>query len=112
MVVAALAVEAAAAFITGQFFSLGSAALLSLAAGYAWGTAKFAFDGLLQATVPPDQRGRAFTRSETVFQLAWVAGAAIPTGIVVDVRIGLIVAGVTALLAQTIYVSQLLQRRA
>jgi hypothetical protein len=110
MVVAALAVEAAAAFLAGQFFGLPAAAFLSLAAGYAWGTAKFAYDGLLQATIEPEARGRAFTRSETVFQLAWVAGAFIPTALVIDVRIGLILAGVVALLAQTLYVSRLLQR--
>jgi hypothetical protein len=112
MVVAALAVEAAAAFVAGQFFSLPAAALLSLAAGYAWGTAKFAFDGLLQATVAPAARGRAFTRSETAFQLAWVLGAVLPTGLPIDVRIGLAVAGCTALAAQTLYVSRLLARTA
>lgn len=111
MVVASLAVEAAAAFIAAQFFGLPAAAVLTLAAGYAWGTAKFAFDGLLQATVAPSGRGRAFTRSETMFQLAWVFGAFIPTGITFDVRFGLILAGVTALVAQTLYVSRLLQRR-
>ena len=110
MVVAALAVEAAAAFIAAQFFGLPAAAFLSLAAGYAWGTAKFAFDGLLQATVEAADRGRAFTRSETIFQLAWVIGAVIPTSIVLDVRVGLIIAGVTALFAQTVYVSRLLQQ--
>ena len=111
MVVGALAVEAAAAFIAGQFFGLPAAAFLSLAAGYAWGTAKFAFDGLLQATVAATDRGRAFTRSETIFQLAWVIGAFVPTAMVLDVRVGLIIAGITALFAQTVYVSRLLQQR-
>ena len=53
-------------------------AALSAAAGFAWGTAKFGFDGLLQATVPARSRGRAFTGSETFFQFAWVLGALIP----------------------------------
>lgn len=110
MVVAALAVEAAAAFLAGQFFGLGAAVVLALAAGYAWGTAKFAFDGLLQSSLPPKERGRAFTRSETMFQLAWVLGAVIPTGLTIDVHLGLPIAGVVALLAQTIYVSRLLRR--
>lgn len=110
MVVAALAVEAAAAFIAGQFFGLPAAIFLALAAGYAWGTAKFAFDGLLQATLPQSLRGRAFTKSETVFQVAWVIGAVIPTGLTIDIRIGLVIAGCVALLAQTLYVSRLLQR--
>lgn len=110
MVVAALAVEAAAAFVAGHFFGLPAAVALALAAGYAWGTAKFAFDGLLQATVSPSLRGRAFTKSETIFQLAWVLGAIIPTALVIDIRIGLVIAGIVALVAQTIYVSRLLQR--
>lgn len=110
MVVAALAVEAAAAFVAAQWFGLAAAAALSLAAGFAWGTAKFAFDGLLQATVPPEGRGRAFTRTETAFQLAWVVGALLPTGITLSAELGLAAAGIAALVAQTIYVSRLLQR--
>ena len=61
MVVAALAVEAAAAFVAGQFFSLGAAAGLAGAAGLAWGTAKFGFDGLLQSVVHPARRGGALS---------------------------------------------------
>jgi hypothetical protein len=110
MVVAALALEAGAAFVAGQFFSLGAAAALAGAAGLAWGTAKFAFDGLLQASVPPERRGTAFTRSETMFQLAWVLGAILPVSISIDARVGLAVAGCAALAAQTTFVAGLLTR--
>jgi len=110
MVVAALAIEAAAAFVAGQFFSLGAAAALAAAAGLAWGTAKFAFDGLLQASVTPERRGIAFTRSETVFQLAWVLGAILPVTITMDARVGLAIAGCAALAAQTTFVAGLLAR--
>lgn len=108
MVVAALAIEAAAAFIAAQFFGLPAAAALAAAAGLAWGTAKFAFDGLLQAKVHPDKRGSAFTRSETLFQVAWVVGAIIPVTLTVNAEIGLVVAGVIALTAQTVFVAGLL----
>ena len=109
MVVAALAIEAAAAFIAGQFFGLYAAAALVGAAGLAWGTAKFAFDGLLQQVIDPAKRGMAFTRSETLFQLAWVIGAIIPTGIsALGAEVGLALAGVAALTAQTLFVSSLL----
>ncbi|HEX9978361.1 MAG TPA: hypothetical protein VGB41_07025 [Acidimicrobiia bacterium] len=111
MVVAALALEAAAAFIAGQFFGLAAATALAAAAGLAWGTAKFAFDGLLQATVPADRRGSAFTRSETLFQLAWVIGAIIPVTISIPAEVGLAVAGVAALAAQTVFVAGLLVER-
>lgn len=108
MVVAGLAVEAGAAFVAGQWFGLLAAAALAAAAGFAWGTAKLAFDGLLQAHVPTTVRGAAFTRSETLFQLAWVAGAAIPVGIPVPVSLGLVLAGLAALAAQVVYVANLL----
>jgi hypothetical protein len=108
MVVSALAVEAAAAFIAAQGFGLGAAAALAAAAGFAWGTAKFGFDGLLQATVDPRDRGAAFVASETSFQVVWVLGAIIPVLIDVPIEVGLVAAGVTALAAQVIYISGLL----
>jgi hypothetical protein len=111
MVVGALAVEAAAAFVAGQFFGLPAAAALSASAGLAWGTAKFAFDGLLQSRVDPAKRGTAFTRSETLFQLAWVIGAIIPVTIDMPAEVGLAVAGVAALAAQTLFVAGLLVER-
>ena len=89
MVVAALAVEAAAA-------------------GFAWGTAKLAFDGLLQSSVPAERRGIAFTRSETMFAIVWVLGAIWPTVIPMPPELGLILAGFVALSAQVVYVGALL----
>lgn len=108
MVVAALAVEAAAAFIAGLWFGLPAAAALAAAAGFAWGTGKLAFDGLLQDSVPDERRGAAFTRSETLFQLAWVLGAVLPTGLPMPTSLGLALAGFGALAAQVVYVATLL----
>ena len=108
MVVAALAVEAAAAFSAGQWFGLPAAAALAAAAGFAWGTAKLAFDGLLQSSVPAERRGTAFTRSETLFAIAWVLGAIWPTAIPMPPAVGLVLAGFVALGAQVIYVGALL----
>jgi hypothetical protein len=108
MVVAALAVEAAAGFIAAQAFGLPAAAALAAAAGFAWGTAKFGYDGLLQATVHPDARGWAFTSSETLYQLVWVFGSIIPVVIDVPIDWGLAIAGVLALTMQVIYISALI----
>ncbi len=108
MVVAGLAVEAGAAFVAGQVFGLPAAALLAAAAGFAWGTAKFGFDGLLQATVPIEHRGRAFTNAETFFQFAWVVGAIIPVVPTIPPELGLSLAGIAALAIQVIYVSAVL----
>lgn len=108
MVVAALALEAAAALIAALMFGLGAAAMLAATAGIAWGTAKFAFDGMLQGAIPTEGRGIAFTRSETVFALAWVIGALVPTVVPMPPSFGLAVAAIAALAAQVIYVAALL----
>ncbi|MBU1227846.1 MAG: hypothetical protein KJ698_11640 [Actinobacteria bacterium] len=108
MVVAALAVEAGAAFLAAQGLSLAAAAAVAGAAGIAWGVAKFGFDGLLQRSVPPGKRGGAFTRAETLFQLAWVVGAIIPVLVRIDPELGMTIAGIAALTAQTIFVAGLL----
>ncbi|MEA2001823.1 MAG: hypothetical protein U9N84_08075 [Actinomycetota bacterium] len=108
MVVTGLAIEAGAAFIAAQVFGLPAAALLAAAAGFAWGTAKFGFDGLLQATVPEESRGRAFTNAETFFQFAWVIGALIPVLPAIPVGLGLTLAGLLALTIQVIYISAVL----
>ncbi len=108
MVVAALALTAGAAFGAGLWFGLVAAAALAGAAGLAWGVAKLAFDGLLQATVPTSRRGAAFTRSETWFSVAWVLGAIVPTAIPMPITLGLALAGFGALAAQIVYVGALL----
>lgn len=105
MVVAGLAVEAGSAFIAAQVFGLPAASILALTAGLAWGTAKFGFDGLLQASMPIQARGRAFTNSETFFQIAWVIGALIPLIPGLSIEVGLTLAGIAALIIQVIYVS-------
>jgi hypothetical protein len=108
MVVAALALEAGAAFMAAQGFSVLSAGALAGAAGIAWGLAKFGFDGLLQHSVPPGRRGQAFTRAETLFQLAWVVGAIIPVVLSIDAEFGMTIAGIAALAVQTGFVAALL----
>ncbi|MEX0592942.1 MAG: hypothetical protein WD152_05670, partial [Nitriliruptoraceae bacterium] len=79
MVVGALSITAATAFAAGQWFGMAAAAATAGIAGFAWGVAKLAFDGLLQSTVNPARRGDPFTRSETLFSIAFVAGAKLPT---------------------------------
>jgi hypothetical protein len=108
MVVGALAVEAMAAFIGAQLLSLAAAAVLVGAAGFAWGTAKFAFDGMMHRTVPEQDRVRAFTTAETMFQIAWVVGALIPVLPFWPTELGLSSAGVAALVIQVVYVSLVL----
>jgi hypothetical protein len=109
MVVGALSLTAVAAFVAAQWYGLAAAAVLAATIGIAWGVAKLAFDGLLQATVPADRRGVAFTRSETVFSIAFVLGALPPTAVQFPVSLGLLTIGFAALAAQLVYVAALLR---
>ncbi len=108
MVVGALAVIAISAFVGAQLDSLAAAAVLVAAAGFAWGTAKFAFDGMMHTRVSESDRARAFTNSETIFQIAWVIGALIPVLPFWPRELGLFSAGVAALVIQVVYVSLVL----
>jgi hypothetical protein len=108
MVVGALAILAGAAFIGAQVLTLWAAMILVGAAGFSWGMAKFGFDGMLQVSVAPEHRGRAFTNSETLFQIAWVIGALIPVLPFWPTTLGLSSAGVVALIIQVVYVTLVL----
>jgi MFS family permease len=69
----AAAVAGAAAFLPG----IGSAAVVALLAATASALAKVALDAVIQRDLPERSRASAFGRSETVLQLAWVAGGAL-----------------------------------
>lgn len=62
--------------------------LVGAAVGFAAGTGKLAFDSILQRDAPDANRGRAFARFETRFQISWVVGAALPVGIVISATTG------------------------
>ncbi len=57
---------------------------------------------------PEEHRARAFTTSETMFQIAWVVGALIPVLPFWPTELGLSSAGVVALIIQVAYVSLVL----
>ena len=71
-------------------------AVLAAAVGVAAGAGKLAFDSIVQRDAPDAVRGRTFARFETRFQLAWVAGAALPVAVVIPSGMGM---GMLALLA-------------
>lgn len=62
--------------------------LVGAAVGLAAGIGKLAFDSILQRDAPDANRGRAFARFETRFQISWVVGAAVPVGIVMSATTG------------------------
>ncbi|HEX3621392.1 MAG TPA: MFS transporter [Acidimicrobiales bacterium] len=72
-----------------RFDGRPGAALLAAAVGIAAGAGKLAFDSIVQRDAPDAVRGRTFARFETRFQLAWVAGAALPVAVSFPTRLGI-----------------------
>ncbi len=68
---------AAACTLAAVRYSIFTIAVVAMAAGIAQSTAKLALDSVLQRDVAEEVRTSAFARSETMLQLAWVAGGAI-----------------------------------
>ena len=71
--------------------------------GLAAGGARLGFDGVLQRFAPDASRGRVFARFETRLQLAWVAGAALPTVLPIPLNTGLWLEGIAAIAAAMAY---------
>jgi hypothetical protein len=74
-------------------------ALLAGAVGVAAGAGKLAFDSIVQRDAPDAVRGRTFARFETRFQLAWVAGAALPVAVRFPTELGIAVVALGAAVA-------------
>lgn len=93
----------AAAWIGG----LAAAALLAGSVGVAAAAGKLAFDSIVQRDAPDAVRGRTFARFETRFQLAWVAGAALPVAMPIPAGMGMGVLALTAAVALSSYLATL-----
>ena len=86
---------------------VAAAALLAGAVGVAAAAGKLAFDSIVQRDAPDAVRGRTFARFETRFQLAWVAGAALPVAVAIPSGVGMAVLALTAAVALSSYLAAL-----
>jgi hypothetical protein len=101
----ALSIGLAAAFcaVGSWRFSLATALLAAAAAAVGGAISKLALDATIQVGFGDEVRGQAFARSETVLQLAWVAGGAVGLALPLGGSYGLGLAAV-ALVAGTAWV--------
>ncbi|HEX9697452.1 MAG TPA: MFS transporter [Actinomycetota bacterium] len=87
--------------IAGRSFGLDLAMVLAATVGIVGSATRLAFDSIVQRESPEAARGRVFARFETLFQIAWVIGAAVPVAFRVPIAGGLVastaVYGATAL---------------
>ncbi|MEW2081485.1 MFS transporter [Streptomyces sp. NPDC005283] len=96
------AVVLTAAIAAAAFFGAGMVAVLGATAGLCQALAKLSLDALIQRDVPEQVRTSAFARSETLLQMAWVAGGAIGISLPLNGTLGMsVAAGIVALGALT-----------
>jgi hypothetical protein len=105
IVVVSLVLAGIVGLFVGQWFSLFNAGVLVFAFGAGGGTAKVAFDAIVQREMPEGARGWAFARFESLLQLAWVAGAAVPLALAIPSGPGVFAAGVVSNLLGIVYVA-------
>ncbi|MGY1751886.1 MFS transporter [Blastococcus sp. SYSU D01042] len=85
VVLVAALTATAVTVLAAVFYGFGMAVLVAGVAGVTNAIGKVSLDAIIQREVPENLRASAFARSETVLQLAWVAGGGLaivlpPTG--------------------------------
>ena len=88
MLMGSLGLTTIAGLLTALMGDLAGATLLSFTVGLTANTAKQAFDAIVQRDAPDANRGRAFARFETRFQLVWVIGALLGCTIGAELALG------------------------
>jgi hypothetical protein len=105
MLIAALGLTAAGGTIAAIFGGRATAALLSCIVGFGAALARLAFDSIVQRDAPDANRGRAFARFETRFQLGWVTAAAVPVIIPIPGWLGFAIVAAIAAFAMFSYLA-------
>ena len=99
-----LALVAVGGFLALLLGDVAGATVLGSCIGFAAGGGKLAFDSILQRDAPDANRGRAFARFETRFQIMWVVGALVPVAVAIHARAGFILLFLLASVALGTYV--------
>jgi hypothetical protein len=93
------ATAAAVTVLAAVFYSFAMAAVVALVAAVTNALGKVALDAIIQREVPERLRASAFARSETVLQLAWVAGGGLGIALPTTGWLGFTVAAALLVLA-------------
>ncbi len=101
LLISALGLEAALGVIGAAIGSRSIEVAIAATIGFVASSGKLAFDSLVQYNIQPAFQGRAFSRFETRFQLAWVIGGLIPTVVVLPLPAGDLTLAFTAIVAAT-----------
>jgi hypothetical protein len=96
MLTGALAVVTAAGGVTALIGGVPAGIALAMLLNGAAAVGRLAFESIVQRDAPGANRGRAFARFETRFQLSWAVAGLIPVVITIPGAIGFLLVGVMA----------------
>jgi MFS family permease len=97
------AVAVGATQLTGAHYR-PAALLLAIVVGLGASVAKTAFDAIVQRETRDTDRSRLFARFESIFQLAWVVGALVPTLIATSLLAGFIIIACGVIISSATFV--------
>jgi len=95
----ALALVVVGGFVSLLLGDVSGAAILGASVAFAAASGKLAFDSILQRDAPDANRGRAFARFETRFQVSWVIGGLLPVAFDIHAGLGFVMILVVSLVA-------------
>ena len=103
MLTIALGVIACAGITAAMTGGLMTAILLAFVVNFSSAISRLAFDAIVQRDAPDANKGRAFARFETRFQLAWVLGCLPSVFFTLPGEIGFLVVGLIGAFAAATY---------
>jgi hypothetical protein len=103
MLTVALALPAAVGLGAALVGGATAGIVLAIVVNFAAALGRLAFDSMVQRDGPAINRGQAFARFETTFQLAWVGAAVLPVLFELPGRAGLLVIGAVGVSATVNY---------
>jgi Major Facilitator Superfamily len=105
MLVGALVLSAAAGVGAAILGGVAAGVMLAVVVNFSAAVGRLAFESIVQRDAPQANRGRAFAKFETRFQLAWAIAGLIPVIIVIPGWVGFLVVGLVCGAAAVNYVA-------
>ena len=94
MLVGALGLGGAAGLAAAVMSGVAAGVMLAIVLNLAGAAARLAFESIVQRDAPQANRGRAFAKFETRFQLAWAAASVVAVAVTPPGQIGALVIGI------------------
>jgi Major Facilitator Superfamily len=105
MLVGSLALSAVAGLGAAFLGGVAAGVMLAVAVNFSAAVGRLAFESIVQRDAPQANRGRAFARFETRFQLAWAIAGLIPVVIEITGWVGFLIVGLVCSAAVVNYVA-------